>query len=152
MESNTPSGEKHRLSVRVAGRFLTVVTEESEEDVRRIERELDSRIAELCRSSPRLATREGRVDAILLCAIDALDRELAAGRRLEEMRRELDRAERRYRALSGEYARLSADRTVPKKETPDAPRSADPRPREEKLARIRELLENERARAEEAKE
>ena len=140
------TNEKRKISVRAAGRFLTLVTEEDEADVRRIERELDTRVSELVRSSPRLATKEGKIDAVLLCAIDALDREMKTRRALEEKEKELAAAERRLLALSGEYGRLAANLGQGKDRGTG---EALPGTRAEKTARCLELIENERRRTRE---
>lgn len=167
-----PVGEKRKISVRLAGRALTVLTDEDEGAVRRIERTLNERVEELTRSSPRLASREGRFDAVLLCAMDALNREFAAGREADALKKELYAGERKYRALLGEYNRLAARRAAwqnarqnalqnARQDSPegspqdarqdarqDAGQAADGAgmSREEKIARIRELLARERER------
>ena len=125
------------LTLRIAGRFLTVATEEPEEEARRIEQQLNERMTALAKASPRLGTHEGRLDAALLLAVDAMGEADAAARRIDE--------------LEGELRRMRQAFSQPR------PRAADPAPRfdgmsrEEKLARIRTLLEAEKARAREAR-
>ncbi len=146
--------EKTRVSVRIAGRFLTILTDEDPAAVREIEKELESRIEEMARLSPRMATKDGKIDALVLCAIDALNREGEAEKRAEEAEKRAEGFERKYRQLRDEYAALTFSRSAgifrmagepePEKNGgPDGPGGADPADdpvREETIGKIREIL------------
>ena len=132
------SGEKRRVSLSVAGRTLTLVTDEDPAAVKELERELDSRVASLCRSA-RMSSREGRMDALILCAVDALCREKNAETRARLAEERAAESERAYRDLLGEYRRLSSRAAVP----PDrGPSSDEDRPEAfaADLERIRQIL------------
>ena len=142
--------EKKRLSVRIAGRFLTVVTDEDPANLRQIEKQLNDRVDEMGRASPRMNTREGKIDAVVLCAIDALNRERTADERIEEAERRATDAEARYRRLLSEYNRLSQggggkrDPVRPGPGTePDREHGAEKTPEEhrETIRKIRAILE-----------
>lgn len=136
-------GEKKRVSVRIAGRFLTVVTDEDPATLRQIEKQLNDRVDEMGRASPRMNTREGKIDAVILCAIDALNRERTADLRIEEAERRARDAEERYRRLLGEYNRLS--QSGGPKNKPENERRTDtektPEERRETIRKIRAILE-----------
>ncbi len=157
MDRENRETEKTRVSVRIAGRFLTILTDEDPAAVREIEKKLDSRIEELGRLSPRMATKDGKIDALILCAIDAVNREGEAERRAEEAEKRADGLERKYRQLRDEYAALTFSRSAgisgeygkagesePEKNgRPDEPDGADPADdpaREETIGKIREIL------------
>ena len=131
--------ERTRVTVRVAGRILTVLTDEDPEAVREIEKKLESRIEELARLSPRMATRDGKFDAVILCAIDAVNRENAAQRRAEEQEKRADELDRKYKALLDEYAALTYSRTR-MTSAGDSDGPGDGASREETIAKIREIL------------
>ena len=99
--------EKKKISVRIAGRFLTVVTDEDPRTVREIEAELNARVEALGKSSPRMMTRDGKTDAVILCAFDALNRERTAEGRIAEAEKAAAQAEEKYRTLRREYARIA---------------------------------------------
>ena len=101
-------GEKKRISVRIAGRYLSMMTDEDPASVREIEKTLNEKVEELSHANPWMATREGKTDAVILCAFEALAREkAAAGKIAEAERRALD-ADRQYRRLLEEYNRVTA--------------------------------------------
>ena len=128
--------EKTRVSVRIAGRFLTVLTDVDPKTVREAEKELEARTEELVRSSPRMATREGRTDAVILCAMEAVSREKAAEKRAEEAERRADELSRKYGELMDEYRALSFRRSAGIPEDG----GGDPGNREDTVARIRKIL------------
>lgn len=128
------------LTLRIAGRFLNVVTDKSEEEARRIERQLNERLGAMAKINPRLGTGDGRLDAALLIAVDALEEADTAARRIRTLEDELRRA--RYALAGGE--------DKPAEPVPD-PRYAG-MSREEKLGRIRALLEAEKSGTREADE
>ena len=136
-------GEKKRVSVRIAGRFLTVVTDEDPATLRQIEKQLNDRVDEMGRASPRMNTREGKIDAVILCAIDALNRERTADRRIEEAEERARDAGERYRRLLGEYNRIS--QSGGPKNKPENERRTDtektPEERRETIRKIRAILE-----------
>lgn len=99
--------EKKRMSVRIAGRFLTVVTDEDPEAVRQIEKTLNERVDAMGKASPRMNTRDGKIDAVILCAVEALNRERAAERRAAEAEEASRQAEEKIRKLRMEYARFA---------------------------------------------
>ena len=149
--------ETTRVSVRIAGRFLTILTDEDPAAVREIEKKLESRIEEMARLSPRMATKDGRIDALVLCAIDALNREGEAEKRAEEAEKRADGLERKYRDLRDEYAALTFSRSAgisgqaggPEwgkngssdgSDRPDGTDPADDPGREETIGKIREIL------------
>ena len=140
--SNVPqtpgSGEKRRVSLSVAGRTLTLVTDEDPAAVKELERELDSRVTSLCRSA-RMSSREGRMDAVILCAVDALCRERNAEARVRQAEERAAESERAYRDLLGEYRRLSSRAAAPSDRGPscDEDRSGA---YAEDLERIRQIL------------
>ena len=128
------------LTLRIAGRFLNVVTDKSEEEARRIERQLNERLGAMAKINPRLGTGDGRLDAALLIAVDALEEADTAARRIRTLEDELRRA--RYALAGGE--------DKPAEPVPD-PRYAG-MSREEKLGRICALLEAEKSGTREADE
>ena len=136
-------GEKKRVSVRIAGRFLTVVTDEDPATLRQIEKQLNDRVDEMGRASPRMNTREGKIDAVILCAIDALNRERTADRRIEEAEERARDAGERYRRLLGEYNRISQSGGA--KNKPETERRTEkeksPEERLETIRKIRAILE-----------
>ena len=100
--------EKKRISLHIAGRMLTIVTDEPEDFVRAIEKELDQRIAALCRSNPRMAGRESKIDAVILCAVDSMSREMRDAGEADALRDRIAAGEKKYRELLEEYDLLSA--------------------------------------------
>jgi len=99
---------KTRVSVRIAGRFLAVLTDEDPESVRLIEKRLNDAVDQLGKANPRMATRDGKTDAVILCAVEAESRADAAERRAEEAGKKLRQAEKRIASLVEDYARLEA--------------------------------------------
>ena len=99
--------EKKKISVRIAGRFLNVLTDEDPAAVRQIESELNAQVDALGKSSPRMATRDGKMDAVILCAFDALNRERKAVERIAEAEAAAAEFGEKYRALLREYARIA---------------------------------------------
>lgn len=147
--------EKNRMSVRIAGRFLTVVTDEDPEAVRHIEKTLNERVDAMGKASPRMNTRDGKIDAVILCAVEALNRERAAERRAAQAEEAARQAEEKIRRLRMEYARFAdGGKTRKKSAHALAPESENgngdgmerrPERNEEEygktLARIRAILE-----------
>ena len=99
---------KRRVSVRVAGRFLMVLTDRDPDAVKGIERELNDAVEETVRMNPRMATREGRADAVMLCAVDAMCRAREAEEAAEKTAKKLRAQEEKYRELLRDYAKLEA--------------------------------------------
>ena len=126
--------EKKRISLHIAGRMLTIVTDESEEFVRSIESELDRKITALCRSNPRMMGKESKIDAVILCAIDSMSKEMKASREVEELKDRIAVEEKKYRELLDEYNRLSARLDA------ISDKQKQELTREEKIDRIEELL------------
>ena len=128
--------EKHRVTLRVAGRFLTVLTDLPDERVRTIEGRINARLGEMAKANPRLATHDGRLDAALLLAVDLLSEADEQAERIGAMEGELRRARR---ALGGMRTDESDVHAYPEMS------------REEKLERIRALLEAEKTKAKEGR-
>ena len=99
---------KRRVSVRVAGRTLMVLTDRDPEAVKQIETELNAAVDEIVRLNPRMATRDGRADAVTLCAVDALCRAREAEDAEAEIRKKLLSEEEKLRGLRADYAKLEA--------------------------------------------
>ncbi len=137
LEQETGKQEKKRVSVRIAGRFLTILTDEDPAAVREIEKKLETRIDEMGRLSPRMATRDGKIDALILCAFDAFNREGEAEKRAEEAERRADQFEKKYRELRDEYAALTFERSAGIPEKQETPEDSG---REETVGKIREIL------------
>lgn len=132
--------EKKRISVRIAGRFLTVVTDEDPASVRRIERTLNERVEEMGKASPRMATRDGKIDAVILCAFEALDRERTAEDRIAEAERRAAGHEERFRRLLEEYNRITSGGSVREPDRDIRDRDAEEERYRETIKRIRERL------------
>ena len=96
--------EKKRITLRIAGQTMSIVTDDDEETVRAIEKELDERIAEFGRRSPRMATKEGKMSAAILCAVEAMSRDRTQETSLTELERQLRLTED---ALKNEQARCA---------------------------------------------
>ena len=137
-EGDPAVAEKKRISVRIAGRFLTVVTDEDPASVRRIERMLNDRVEEMGRMSPRMATRDGKTDAVILCAFEALNRERTAESRIEKAEKRAAAAEERFRRLLDEYNRIAAGGAV--RESGGDTGDAEEERYRETMKRIRERL------------
>lgn len=142
MPNITEKTEKHRVTLRVAGRFLTVLTDLPDERVRTIEHRINARLGEMAKANPRLATHDGRLDAALLLAVDLLSEADEQAERIGAMEGELRRARR---ALGGM-------RTTGSDAPAHSGMSAYPgMSREEKIERIRALLEAEKRKAKEGR-
>ena len=128
--------EKKRISLRIAGRMLTIVTDEPEEFVRSIESELDRKINALCRSNPRMAGRESRIDAVILCAVESMSAEMKADQEIASLKDRLAEEEKKYRELLDEYSLLSARMEA----LAGGLEEERDLTREEKIDRIEELL------------
>lgn len=135
-EGGSGMAEKKRISVRIAGRYLSMMTDEDAASVREIEKELNTQVEELGRANPWMATREGKTDAVILCAFEALAREKAAAGRIGAAEQRAVEAERQYRLLLEEYNRISAGGAPEEKEADPAGTAPD----EEEEARRRETL------------
>lgn len=134
----TAGKERVALTLSIAGRRLSVVTEESEEEARRIERIVDERLRAMAKANPRFGTLDGRLDAALLVAVDAVGEAEAAARRIRKLEAELRRTRQTM-------ADTKADTRSP---APDLRYAG--LTREEKLGRIRALLEAEKSGVREA--
>lgn len=132
--------EKKRISVRIAGRFLSVVTDEDQASVREIETRLNDRIKEMGQASPRMTTREGKIDAVILCAFDALNRERTADRRIADAEKRAEEAERKYRLLREEFARVADGGAARGPEFPELEPDPDGAEYEHTIGLIRERL------------
>ena len=99
---------KRRVSVRVAGRTLLVLTDRDPETVKQIETELNDAVDGIAKANPRMATRDGRADALTLCAIDALCRARDAEDAAAQLRKKLLAEEEKYRGMLADYAKLEA--------------------------------------------
>lgn len=139
-EGDPAVAEKKRISVRIAGRFLTVVTDEDPASVRRIERTLNERVEEMGKASPRMATRDGKIDAVILCAFEALDRERTAESRIAEAERRATEHEERFRRLLEEYNRITSGGAVRESGDDTRDRNAENERYRETVKRIRERL------------
>ena len=128
--------EKKRISLHIAGRMLTIVTDEPEEFVRSIESELDNRITALCKNNFRMMGKDSKVDAVLLCAIDSMSEEMKKSAEADELRERLAAEEKKYRELLDEYNLLSA-----RMEAISNGQKDENLTKEEKVDRIGELLE-----------
>ena len=129
--------EKKRISVRIAGRYLSMMTDEDAASVREIEKELNDRVEELGRANPWMATREGKTDAVILCAFEALARERAAAGRIGTAEQRAIEAEKQYRMLLEEYNRVSAGGAASEQKADPSGAAMD----EEEAARLRETLD-----------
>ena len=107
-EGDPAVAEKKRISVRIAGRYLSMMTDEDAESVREIEKTLNAQVEELGRANPWMATREGKTDAVILCAFEALSQERASAGKIAEAEQRAYEAERQYRRLLDEYNRIAA--------------------------------------------
>ena len=129
--------EKKRISVRIAGRYLSMMTDEDAASAREIEKELNDRVEELGRANPWMATREGKTDAVILCAFEALARERAAAGRIGTAEQRAIEAEKQYRMLLEEYNRVSAGGAASEQKADPSGAAMD----EEEAARLRETLD-----------
>ena len=97
--------ETKRISVRIAGRRLSLITEEEESFVRDVEAELNRRLEES--GQGRLKTREHETERLILCAADAISRELQCRKETEKAQTRMNALEAECADLRAEYARLS---------------------------------------------
>ena len=100
--------EKRRVKFKAAGRTLTILTDESDEQIEQLENTLRDRLDEIAKSSPRLATREGRLDAMILCAAELIGEKNQAEEEARALRKRLEDAEEDGRKLKAEIERLRA--------------------------------------------
>ena len=114
-----------------------MMTDEDAASVREIEKELNDRVEELGRANPWMATREGKTDAVILCAFEALARERAAAGRIGTAEQRAIEAEKQYRMLLEEYNRVSAGGAASEQKADPSGAAMD----EEEAARLRETLD-----------
>ncbi|MBR4204775.1 MAG: cell division protein ZapA [Clostridia bacterium] len=121
--------EKKRITLRIAGQTMSIVTDDDEETVRAIEKELDERIAEFGRRSPRMATKEGKMSAAILCAVEAMSRDRTQETSLTELERQLRLTEdalKNERARCAQLQRELAEQAEQAKRAKRAERSEQP--------------------------
>ena len=101
MENNT----KKRISLDIAGVSLNIVTDESEEFVKKIADTLNDRINRMRRNSFQISV----LDAALLCAIENVSERLTAEKQIRSLQAQLNLCEMNIRNLRDENNALRED-------------------------------------------
>ena len=133
------ANEKRRINVNICGSNLTLVTDESDEFVTSVTKELSERMTSLTQTGFRI----NRTDAALLCAIDYLGDRIRAERKIKSLEAALALADINMEKMRAELdtndSESAASSPAEAKEAVDKVRSASTG---ERVAELENYLEN----------